>query len=147
MKHEFISDFDDETKNEIKEQLGTSELKRYNIFGILYTDDITLYIISTPGPLWPLYIIADYNGHRYGLFGGNMHMYVPDQRWWWYITRIDTAYAERKEIRDMLHLVCNYACYMKDQNDTDYSVTIASKGYDQLLINITDKNAYGIRLF
>lgn len=146
MKHEFISDFDDETKNEIKEQLGTSELKGYTLFGILYTDDITLYIISTPGPLWPLYIIADYNGHRYGLFGRDMHMNVPGHRWW-YISRIDTAFAERNEIRDMLHLVCNYARYMKEQTDTDYSVTIVSKGYDQLLINITDKNAYGIRLF
>lgn len=144
MKCEYISDIGNEKINEIKEQLGVSDYKNYHIFGLLRTDDLIIYIISVPGPLWPLYLIVEYNNHRYGLLGRDMKM--PDYTWW-EVGRIDAAYIEKAEIREMLHLVCDYANYIHYPATSEYGVTIITKGYEKMIINSVEKNVYGISLF
>ena len=144
MKCEFIHEIDDETKNDIKNQLGVSDYKNYNIFGIMRTEDMVFYIISVPGPLWPLYMIVEYRGHRYGLFG--IDMKIPGQTWW-EIRRVDAAYVEKNEMKEMLRLVSYYASYIHYPDDPEYSVTIVIKGYEKMIKNVVEKNAYGINLF
>lgn len=73
-------------------------------------------------------------------------MKMPDYTWW-EVGRIDAAYIEKAEIREMLHLVCDYANYIHYPATSEYGVTIITKGYEKMIINSVEKNVYGISLF
>ncbi|WP_295092183.1 hypothetical protein [Ruminococcus sp.] len=142
MNYKFIKITEFEQRVKIKKEIGASEYsKLFGPFGVLYTDKFVIYILNQGSPHFPVYLLVDYNGHRYGLLGANKRQPVSPV---WEIHLVDTAIDDADKIKEMIRLVCNSASYIDLYNDT---LTIISKDYEKLIIQNIKENAYGIKLF
>ena len=91
----YVKVTDDKERKRILKQLGAqSNKRRCGLLGILYTDELTIYVLNTPGPHWMFCLIVDYNDHRYCLRGDCIYSRII-----WNIDIIETAITDSDEIK------------------------------------------------
>ncbi len=143
MDYKFIKITEFEQRDAIKNLLGIpNDAKTCGPFGILNIDELTIYILNAGAPHFPVYLLVDYNEHRYGLLGSSKKQ--PGNQFW-EIQLIDTAIDDNDEIKKMLQLVCDNAHYIDLFNN--FTITIVVKEYEKLIIQNIKENAYGIKLY
>jgi hypothetical protein len=143
MDYKFIKVTEFEQRDKIKKEIGASEYsKLFGPFGVLYTDEFVIYILNKGAPHFPVYLLVDHNGHRFGLLGDYNKQLVSPM---WEIHLVDTAIDDADEIKEMIRLVCDSASYIDLYNGT--TLTITSRDYEKLIIQNIKENAYGIKLF
>ena len=143
MDYKFIKVTEFEQRDKIKQEIGASDCsKLFGPFGVLYTDGFVIYTLNKVAPHFPVYLLVDYNGHRFGLLGDNNRQLVYPV---WEIHLVDTAIDDADEIKEMLRLVCDSARYIDLYNNATLSIT--SWNYEKLIIQNIKENAYGIKLF
>jgi len=139
--YKYLDVTDSKQRKRIKTQLGViDDTVPCGLFGILYTNELKVYILNTPGPHWSCCLLVDHNNHRYTLWGSKKSSPLI-----WEIYKIDASSPDTDEIRKMIHLVCNSASYIKVYNDS--TLTITNKDHNKLIIQNIEENIYGIQLY
>ena len=137
----YVKVTDDKERKRILEQLGAqSDKRRCGLLGILYTDELTIYVLNTPGPHWMFHLIADYNNHRYCLRGDCIYSHII-----WKIDIIETAITDSDEIRKMISLVLESARFIRIYDDLELGMI--SHSYEKLIIQNNKETIHGIHLY
>jgi hypothetical protein len=137
----YVKITDREKRKKYLTHLGAEKSGRNcGLFGILYTDELTIYILNTPGPHWSACMVTDYNNHRYCLWGAQV-----DSPYVWKIYKVDSASADSDEIRKMIQLVLDSARYIRVYDGAE--LEMISKSYDKLIIQDITETIDGVHLY
>ena len=137
----YVKVTDDKERKRILKQLGAqSNKRRCGLLGILYTDELTIYVLNTPGPHWMFCLIVDYNDHRYCLRGDCIYSRII-----WNIDIIGTVITDSDEIKKMISLVLESARHIRIYDDAELGMI--SRNYEKLIIQNMEETIHGIHLY